>query len=237
MVKDNWKGRMTNGPVAVEVLADRLTVPLTDYAVCAAFSDEWSLFLGIPAFESTGLLGQIDKFEADLNGKKADPEALYFIQIGGTEFFHSRNSGTADEVIENIAIAVSQLAELGAKHILVGNAFNYGKMPGMSSDIKQAEIFKATINDKLPGEMEKLSQELNTNIEIFDISAIEDSIQNNPEKYGFKNLVNPCTHLGSEYQTTEACNNPDEYYYWGLYYLTRHVHQIIGEAMAEQVSK
>lgn len=237
VIKGNWKGRMTNGPVAVEVLADRLNVPLTDYAVCAAKSDEWNLFSGLSAFENAGLLGQIGKFEADLNGEQADPEALYVIEIGGTDFFESRFSGSADGVLENIAIAVSRLAALGANHILVGNAFNFSEFPGFSPDAGQAEQFESTINANLPGKMQKLAQELKTEIEIFDFSAIEDNIQNDPEKYGFKDLVYPCTQLGLEFQTTEPCENPDEYYYYGMFYLTGHVHEILGEAMAAQVSK
>ena len=51
--------RFSNGPVAVEVMADKLKADLTDYAVFGALSDDTS-FVGD---EHTGLLGQIDQFE------------------------------------------------------------------------------------------------------------------------------------------------------------------------------
>ena len=237
-VQDRYGGRLTNGPVAVEVLADRLGVPLTDYAVCMAMSDHYTL-LPSAVFDNTGLLGQIDQFEKDLNGKEADPNALYTIQIGGVDLFHRGTSNTATAVISNIATAIRRLAELGAKHILVGNAFNMSKFPGFTvmGIARTAEEYQTLFNETLPGELETLAEELNADIEIFDITAVENSIQSHPENYGITNLTEPCTHLGSGDGVTDICTNPDAYYYWGYFYPTRHVHEILGEAMAEQLSK
>jgi hypothetical protein len=36
---------------------------------------------------------------------------------------------------------------------------------------------------------------------------------------------------------SKICENPDEYYYWGYYYLSGAVHKAMGEMMAEQVSR
>ena len=55
-----WEGRISNGPVAVEVLANRLSVELTDYAVANAKSDTSNLN---PRFPNTGALGQVEKFK------------------------------------------------------------------------------------------------------------------------------------------------------------------------------
>ena len=226
----NWEGRLSNGPLAVEVLAEQLKVDLTDYAYCAAMSDQDSI-----QFSNAGLLGQVDKFEAELNGGKADPEALYFIEIGMLDFFMTEVSGSADLVVANIGTAVTRLAELGAKHFMVGNSFNLSKFPGFLGNATQAEMFQTKMNAALPGEMDKLAQEMGLEIEIFDISAAEERIRSNPEQYGITQLVSTCTQLPMDF-SAEICANPDEYYYWGYYYLTHRVHQIMGEAMAEQVS-
>lgn len=230
------EGRMSNGPLAVEVLAERLNVDLTDYAWCAALSG-YDYLEEVDPLDDTTLLGQVDKFKSELNGAKADPEALYFIEIGMVDFYMSENSDTADEVVANIATAVTRLAELGAKHFMVGNSFNLSKFPGFWPNTTQAEMFQTKMNAALPGEMDKLAQEKGLVIEIFDISAAEERMRSNPKKYGFKQLVTPCTNWGSEMYPTEICENPDEYYYWGYYYLTHHVHQILGEAMAEQLNE
>jgi phospholipase/lecithinase/hemolysin len=229
----NWEGRLSNGPLAVEVLAEQLNVDLTDYAYCAAMSGDSSL-----QFAFAGLLSQVDKFESELKGNKADPSALYFIEIGMVDFYMSGDPGTGEEVVANIVTAVTRLAELGAKRFIIGNSLNLDNFPGFIREgmSNRAEKFYTNMNTILPGEMEKLAQELKVQIEIFDMAAAAKQIQSNPEQYGFTELVRPCTQLPIDY-SAEICANPDEYYYWGYYYLTHHVHQILGEAMAKQVSE
>jgi hypothetical protein len=230
------EGRMSNGPLAVEVLAERLDIDLTDYAWCGAASGYEHLDYVDP-LDDTTLLGQVDKFEAELNGAKADPDALYFIEIGMVDFYLSPYSDKlADEVIANIVTAVTRLAKLGAKHFMVGNLFDLSNFPGFRRFSKDAERYVTNVNAALPGEMDKLARKLRVEIKIFDIAAIEERIRSNPEQYGFKELTKLCTFWGSESGPGEICANPDEYYYWGYYYLTHHVHQILGEAMAAQVS-
>jgi outer membrane lipase/esterase len=229
----NWNGRLTNGPVAVEVMAEKLKLELTNYAVCAAASGEENLM-----FNDAGLVGQIDKFEAELNGEKADPNALYFIEIGITDFYITERAAESEKVIANIVTAVTRLAGLGAKHIMVGNSLDLNNYPGFKTYdylAKGAEQFSTQMNTNLPGEMEKLTQELNIQIDVFDLTAVAKKIQSNPDQFGLTQLEDPCTQLPMD--PGEICENPDQYYYWGLYYLTRVVHRIMGEAMAEQLSQ
>lgn len=231
MLEEGWEGRLTNGPVAVEVMAERLKVGLTNYAVCAAKSGQDSI-----QFFDTGLLGQIDKFEAELKGEKADSDALYFIEIGIVDFYLTA-AWIDNDVIANIATAVTRLAKLGAKHVMVGNSLDLNNYPGFKREsmTSEAEKFYTSMNTKLPGEMEKLAQELNIQVEIFDLAAVAEQIQSNPDQYGLTQLESTCT--DHPYSSGGVCENPDEYYYWGYYYLSRVVHQALGEAMAEQLSK
>ncbi len=228
----NWNGRLTNGPVAVEVMAEQLQVGLINYAVCAATSGQGSI-----QFSDAGLLGQIDKFESELKGEKADSGALYFIQIGITDIYLYERPSRDKLVIHNIADAVKQLAKLGAKHVLVGNSLDLKDFPGFIREglVNEAEEFSTGINTKLPVEMEELAQELNIQIEVFDLAAVAGHIRSNPDQYGLTQLDTTCTDL--PYSTGPVCENPDEYYYWGYYYLSRVVHRAMGEAMAEQLSE
>jgi phospholipase/lecithinase/hemolysin len=229
----NWNGRLTNGPVAVEIMAEKLKLELTNYAVCAAASGEDNLM-----FDDAGLVGQIDKFEAELNGEKADPNALYFIEIGITDFYIAERAAESENVIANIDTAITRLAGLGAKRIMVGNSLDLNNYPGFKTYdflAKSAEQFSTQINTELPGAMEKLAQELNIQIEVFDLAAVAKKIQSNPDQFGLTQLEDPYTQLPMD--PGEICENPDQYYYWGYYYLTRVVHRIMGEAMAEQVSQ
>jgi phospholipase/lecithinase/hemolysin len=233
LVNVNWNGRLTNGPVAVEVMAEKLGLELKNYAVCAAASGVENLM-----FDNAGLVGQIDKFEAELNGEKADPNALYFIEIGITDFYLAERAAESEKVIANIVTAVTRLAGLGAKRIVVGNSLDLNNYPGFKTYdflAKVAEQYSTQINTNLPVEMEKLAQDLNIRIDVFDLAAVANKIRSNPDQFGLTQLEDPCTQLPMD--PGEICENPDQYYFWGYYYLTRVVHRIMGEAMAEQLSQ
>ena len=80
-----WENRYSNGKTAVEILAEKLNVSLTNFAVGGATTgyenySDWMDSLGY-----TGVLGQVEKFEASLEGEEADSEALYFIFAGGND--------------------------------------------------------------------------------------------------------------------------------------------------------
>ncbi len=244
-----WQGRWSNGPVAVDVLADRLKVGLTNYAVVGAISgsgDYLSEMADLDIFENPGLFGQIDNYETELDGKKADPDSLHFIQIGMVDISSKLEKKAvnsdqaaervADQVIGNLGEAVTRLAKLGAKQFMVGNSLDYSTLPGIARWNTQgkAKAFQARLNSTLPEEMEKLAQELDVKIDISDFGAIEKSIRSNPEQYGLTQLDEPCTKFAEDFD--ESCASPDEYYYYGYYFLTSRVHQIMGEAMADQLS-
>jgi phospholipase/lecithinase/hemolysin len=231
---NNWNGRDSNGPVAVEVLTDKLKVDLTDYAVGGATTgydnangDLWN---------NTGLMAQIDQFEAGLEGKQADPNALYFIHISANDFIKNiiiadthdltETVGIADQAIANIDIAVKHLAKLGAKRFMVANSAEIFRAPDVNSLnwTVEALAFQQRINSRLPDEMEKLAKQLNLNMNIFDYTALSDQMHRDIAKYNLTNVA-------------EVCAYPDQYYYWDGLHPTRRVHQLIGESMAEQLSK
>jgi phospholipase/lecithinase/hemolysin len=89
----------------------------------------------------------------------------------------------------------------------------------------------------LVAEMAKLEQQLNIKIDLFDYTALNDLIWNNPAQYGFTNLTDHCISATDDLKTTTVCETPDEYYWWDDLYPSRRAHQLIGEAMAEQLSK
>ena len=194
------------------------------------------------------------------NGKKADPEALYFIETGTVDVLAKlsedpkADEGTmeqlAAETVTNISKAVSRLVALGARHVLVGNSFAYDEMPGSGQLLAseqgtdnyipvnvsaQVKAYQTSMNAELPSTLEELANQLNVKIEVFDFTAIEGRIRSNPEQYGLTNIYSSCTE--HPYSAGYICAKPDEYYYWGLFDLSGRVHQILGEAMAEQLSK
>lgn len=240
--KTYWEGRESNGPLAVEILAEQVGAELTNYAEWGVTAGE----LGNPEDISYihGLLVQIDQFEAELNGKQADPDALYFIGMGFADFFTSMETGVrtkrtvenrATAVVTDISEAVTRLAGLGAKKFMVTNAFDFASFPGFMYEAKHAEVFQNQMNGMLPGEMEKLAQELGVTIDVFDAFAAGEHIRSNPDDYGLTNLTEACT--TAPWDLSYFCENPDEYYFYVSVFPSRVVYKAMGEMMAEQVSQ
>ena len=240
----NWENRNINGPVAVEILAERLKVGLKNYDVCAALTGQGNYNYDMKVLDNTGLLGQIDKFEAELNGQKADPGALYSIAIGLPDVYQAINPDLndkpmetkADEAIANLTTAITRLAKLGAKQVMIWNTADLmPKLPlaaamGFAS---QAEDFKKRTDSQLPGKLEELAKQLGIKIILFDFNALDTQIRSDPAKYGLTNLTDGCVDPSSG----EVCQAPDEYYYWDDVSLSARANQIIAEAMAGQLSK
>jgi cholinesterase len=235
--------RLSNGPVAVEVLAEKLQADLKDYAVFGALSDDKFFSMSGP-----GLFGQIDQFKNDLQGKKIDPNSLFYIFVSGSDFYNSFcyndtpvvTTDLADQAVANISTAVTRLADLGAKRFLVVNSKNLPIEPQIDFCSKgdQAPVFQDRINSKLPGEMEKLAKQLQVNVELFDYSALSNRIVSNPDQYGLTNVSESCINY-LDFDGLEVggiCESPDKYYFWDRHHTTQHVSQIIGEAMADQIS-
>jgi cholinesterase len=243
---NHWEGRLSNGPLAVEVLSERLGVELKDYAVGGAKSgngnadDYW-----LEGLKNTGILTQVDQYTGDLNGEKADPKALYFLQASTNDFFGDQYTydekainERADQAVANLVTAVTNLAKLGARRFMVGKSADLTRVPlmHMAGVVAEATSFQTLFNAKLITEMTKLEQQLNIKIDLFDYTAAYDRIWSNPDQYGFVNLVDNCLATDEAYNAT-ICESPDTYFWWDPYSLTRRAHQVIGEAMADQLSK
>jgi cholinesterase len=116
---------------------------------------------------------------------------------------------------------------------MVVNALDWINMPAViGTDLAEpAKVFQNRLISKLPAAMDELAQQLNVKISVFDFIAALGQIQRNASQYGITNLIDPCV------SEKGVCVKPDEYYWWTGIYLTRRVHQLLGQAMAEQISK
>lgn len=230
-----WQGRSSNGPVAVEVMANQLGVELTDYAVGGAKSNFDNANWG--KYKNTGMLAQIETFKSGLNGGAADPEALYFIMIGATDFFEKAigfkrvdNTTLSDRVVGNIADGITELAQLGARRFLVVGPFNLAALPAVKSVgtamREEAADFQRQMESKLTSRIAELSTQPDIEITYFDLMALNNRILTNPSDYGLTNITDACV------DEMTVCENPDQYYIWDTFHPTRRVHEIFGKSMA-----
>ncbi|MBA4142302.1 MAG: SGNH/GDSL hydrolase family protein [Nitrosospira sp.] len=136
-----YKGRFSNGPVAVEYLWRQLKngATLTPFlsnikldslgGISFAFGGSTSGYLNqVPGgFYVPGTLGQVELFRKALKRKKA-PTALYAIWTGGNDYLLA-GTNEPDAVVANIIKAIQTLYSLGARDFLIPNLPDLGLTP------------------------------------------------------------------------------------------------------------
>ena len=235
------EGRWTNGATAVEVLAQNLGVDLTNYAVGGAKSGNGNYYGWLDSFQNTGVFGQIEQFDGELDGNSVDSDALYFIFASANDLFEYTDfglSGTVEDLasrtVNNIGESVTRLSALGAEQFFVVNSSDLDILPGVIEfgQTAEASLFTDEVNRLLPQELNTLSQNFDLDIFLYDHTAISDEIRANPATYGLTNVEDACQPV---FPVEPLCGAPDEYYFWDEYHPTRRTHQIIGEDMTRVV--
>lgn len=99
-----FEGRFSNGPLAVEILAQDLGLPLslkTDFAIGGARTDRTNNG-DIGPIQFGGLLTQIDSFKDQAAELGAGAEDLYLVWAGGNDFLRLLSSPTDPTAISTL---------------------------------------------------------------------------------------------------------------------------------------
>jgi phospholipase/lecithinase/hemolysin len=129
----NYDGRFSDGPVAVEYLAQNLKLPMVNYAFAGATSGYDTLLL-VPQ----GLLTQINEYLTEPgvvppvatvsnyvfapSKPKVDPQALHMIWTGPDDFYRlliGMQPLTGVSVASNVKTAVNKLYAAGARYFFI----------------------------------------------------------------------------------------------------------------------
>ncbi|SFS18976.1 Phospholipase/lecithinase/hemolysin [Dyella sp. OK004] len=247
-----YQGRYSNGPVAVEDLADKLHVKLTDYAVGGAMSGDQNYESWMDDYTATGLQAQVASFRHDLGGLRADPHALYVVAISANDYFKFvdfAQPGTllvgtqtpatiqdmADRAAENTALAVHRLAKLGARRFLVSESFDLKGLPYILSAGQSniADAFATRYNARLQETLHATEVTDGLSIRLFDWGGKTREIIDNAARYGITNTTDACEVTFPVPQP--ACATPDAYLFWDEYHPSRRAHQILAGMMEQLV--
>ncbi len=242
--------RVTNGDVAVQVLAARLGSELktslhllglnngNNYAVAAARAG---------GSAPIDLQNQLLAFQANTNFVLPD-DALYVIFIGGNDVRDALYTGIPEQrrsIINNAVQRIQQtlhvLQQGGAEHFLVINVPNIAQIPETrliaaataNPDLIQlAENLSREMNSKLHHALKSLKHKHNIELTEFDLFTFFDQVMANPEKYGFSNSQAPCFY-SSTGQFNPDCNfgaNFDNFVFFDEIHPTAKLHGIFARA-------
>ncbi len=235
-----FEGRISNGPVGTEYLAQRLfpagasSTNFRGYAVAGAtsgvgnFGDEGSA-TDSGLFSLPGMQQQLARYMSD-SGGAADPGALYFVW-GGANDYLTHNSPV--DAARNIGGYVRTLAEAGAKHILVPNLADLGHTPFARIEGVEAQAHDYTLvfNNELASQLGNVGSSFSgTRIFGFDTYTLLNNVIQNPIDYGLTDVEGACVS-----RLIFECGNPDGHLYWDSFHPTTHAHAILGAAFASAV--
>jgi phospholipase/lecithinase/hemolysin len=229
-------GRFSNGPVWVEYLAPKLGLtynPATNFAFGSANTDNTNTFplpLGFP-----GLQQEIQAFKRTTSAI-ADPNALYIVWAGSNDYLGGGVTNPAQPV-SNLANAITELVQIGAKTIVVPNLPDLGKLPGTLTNPQTSAGLTALSgghNTLLAQTLSVLSGNFGPSVNLIplDVNSLFNDTLNNPSQYGFTNTTNSClfpSPLFSSSGIPTVCANPTQFVFWDDIHPTTTTHAILGE--------
>lgn len=232
-------GRFSNGPVAVETMAAKLSLNLTDYAYGGAQTGLGNY--GGAKLNGTGVQGQVGMFADTLGVASADANALYVVWAGPNDFFAGANmlsSSTSTTASTNLLNDISSLYQLGARQFFVPLMPNLGLTPASTAaeagtpGYKDAAALRTVeYNQLINAGLANLSGSLaGVQIQSFDTVAFMAAQAQIMQGQGF-NTTDACVNTTAH----TVCANPDTYLFWDGVHPTAAAHALLGEAFAAAV--
>ncbi|HEY4931104.1 MAG TPA: SGNH/GDSL hydrolase family protein [Terriglobales bacterium] len=221
-----WQGRNSNGPVAVEYLAQGLNSPLLGFAWIGAttglgnYSDGGTqTSFGLHGFPGMGP-------QVGMSWSTITPIAsssLFMVWGGPNDFLtNGFTTTTADAAVANLLSIVGALQGAGAQHILVPGMPDLGLTPdyyGNTGATALSLYFNHELTTLLPN-----------GVIYFDTFGFMHQVVNNPGAYGFTNVSSPC------FDGVTVCLNPNQYLFWDGFHPTTAADAFLGGQFENAVS-
>jgi len=228
-----WQGRASNGPVAVEYLAQSFMVPLKDFAWYAATTGVGNIADGgtVDAFGAFSLPGITTVFQGALSANQfpIDPNALYIVWGGGNDLWFvttpSEASVAISKAVTNLEAIVGTLQSLGATQILVPNMPDLGKVPWTLAAGPQVSAFFTQIS---LGFNQALQANPLAGVHYFDTFSLGLHIASNPGHYGFANVTDQLINTPGA--------DPNSYWYFDIAHPTTAAHAVIANVLYQSAA-
>ncbi len=216
----------------------------------------------LPPNTNRNLGDQVNQYIADAGPGGISADTLHIILIGGNDFggaiFLASAGADPLPVLQNAIGSVFNnalaLAQAGARRFVFLTTPNVGYIPAFGGDLgaiflgdQLANGFNCAIVGITPtfdcpflppGVPATVAGALTAiygaEITVFDSKKLLDDMIANPENYGLSNTSDPCI---MPFVPPFRCENPDEYLYWDNIHPTAKVHEFIGKAVVDALTK
>lgn len=233
-----FDGRFSNGPVAVEVMANRLGLTLENHAFGGALTGLNNRIDAGGLLNGTGLQGQINSYLSNTQGT-TDAAALYVVWGGGNDFLSSPTPGTVTTAVNNLVQNVSLLYQAGARDFFIPNlpdlATTASAIAAGGAQQAGAHQISVAFNTALAQAMAGLQGSLQgAHIQVFDTFGTLTQVRADYAAQGY-NVTQGCWD-GDMFGQGTKCADPSKYYLWDGVHPTAGVHQAVGQAFAQAVA-
>ena len=234
-----FNGRFSNGPVAVETLANRLGLAVTsetNFAIGGAKTGRDNV--GDTLFvKFGGLLDQIDRFVSTTGSQGANPKALYFVWIGGDDLLNQPNatSTAISQAVENVRSAVTTLANSGARNIVVVQNPNLGRTPSslQTGLLNTLTNLTRDFNNRLQSALTPLERNSDLNIILSNLFPIGEEIAQSPSQFGFSNVVD--SYLRG-LLPADPLADPNQFFFWDQVHPTTRGHNVFADTLRQDIT-
>jgi phospholipase/lecithinase/hemolysin len=256
-----WQGHFSNGPVAVEVLAQALGRPLVDFAFGGARTDFGPSYPTALGTFYTGVQAQLTLHDnRPGGGGVADPNGLYFVWAGSNDLRGALGglldpNLTPDEknaallaasqsTTDNLKSTVQHLYNEGARHFLLPLLPDFGLTP--EGAFAQAQIAGAGSLFSLSAFSESFDAGLRAaylglslsgaTVTVFDTLSAQRDVYAHPGTYGIGNVTTPCfTGYVGEAGTLCTTDFTTTNMFWDKVHPSAATHAVLGGLMAAAV--
>lgn len=251
------QGRLTNGKVWVEYLSNELGLNPTPFTEVNPLNPPREgvnfAFGGVTTGTQSisglpGLQTQVATFVGSLQGQPADPNALYILDAStaGNDYLGGFEKTPIVPVL-NILNAAQQLADSGARNILVVNLPSLDQTPrGRQTDPVTLGLVSRMHNRALSRGLKKLERNNpEVNFISFDLSGLLQQAIANPKAFGIKNVTDACTNTDLYSPTAfpldpsqlTICKKSKNFLFWDSVHPTTHMHEVIADSAYDLLSQ
>lgn len=229
-----FEGRFSNGPVAVEYMAQALGVSLDDRAWGGATTGRSNFLDKQGELAHTGVQDQVDGYVAEHGSNGLNSQALYVLWAGGNDMIFGPNQATADQAAQQMMQALDTLYAAGARQFFVPLMPDLSLMPGLKglSWLLQpaSEAYNQSLKDALLGAS---TSHPDATIQSFDTVSYLRGLPSAPGNT-LTDASTACV-KGTFEKVISVCDNPQEHVYWDGTHFTTGLHAQLGAAFAAAV--
>ncbi|KAI9708045.1 MAG: hypothetical protein M1820_004249 [Bogoriella megaspora] len=236
-----YNGRFSNGPVWVEVVAANLSIPLFDYAIGGATTNN-QLVQGYTGPSSTvpvpSVDDQINTFLASKS--QVDLASALVVVLGGLNDVFFNATIQASQSVQQMFSGINKLRANGASSFLMLNYYNASRIPydHYTTPLNKAQL--ANYSRDLGNALSSITS-LDPGIAYVDLVPLfaDFDCYGNPTSYGFNEYAAYYSCLTGAYMESprSLCNDSGKAVFWDEYHPTAHTHRLIAAEALKAIAE